>query len=89
MSSAKLSLDQKLENKLKTGVVCFTFRKKDGTIRYAAGTQDLSIVPVEKHPKKTGNLGTATNISYYDFCKANFRSLKRSEVIRINSTVTK
>ncbi len=85
----RLTIDKKLENKLKTGVVCFTFRKKDGTIRYAAGTQDLSIVPVEKHPKKTGNLGTATNISFYDFNKMSFRSLVRANVVRINSTVTK
>ena len=44
----------KLNAMLNKGIALFTFMKKDGTIREAAGTRSLEIIPAEFHPKGTG-----------------------------------
>ena len=33
-----------------------TFKKKDGTLRVMICTRDLSLIPVDKHPKGTGKV---------------------------------
>ncbi len=88
MSGKKLTSDAKLEKKLSTGIVAFTYRKTDGSIRYAAGTTDLSLVPAVNQPKAPFVTGKAT-IAYYDFIKMNVRSLKRDSIIAIRTTITK
>lgn len=84
----KLTIDQKLETKLATGLVCFQFRKKsDNSIRYAAGTTDPSLIPAGAATitNKVGN----KNLTFYDFLKQGIRSLQRDSLIRINATVIK
>ena len=85
---SKLTLDQKLEAKLPTGIVCFQYRKTNGEVRYAAGTTDMSLIPAEKQPKTAFKTGAA-NVTYYDFAKMGVRSLQRANVIRIAATVRK
>lgn len=80
---------EKLMAKLPTGVVAFAFKKANGDIRYAAGTHNLSIIPADKQPKNlTKSHETKTNISYFDICKQNWRSLKKENIIRIATTIT-
>jgi hypothetical protein len=87
---ARLTLDKKLESKLPNGIVTFQYRKKDGTIRYAVGTQDLGMIPSANHPKNGASIkNTVNSISYYDFAKQGLRSLSRANVMRIAATVTK
>lgn len=86
--TSKLTNDQKLETKLGSGICAFTYRKSDGTVRYAAGTTDMSLIPAANQPKTPFVTG-AKNIAYYDFIKQNVRSLKRDSVIGIRTTITK
>lgn len=41
-----------LYEELKTKVCAVTFTKKDGSIRILVGTQNMSLIPNEFHPKK-------------------------------------
>lgn len=84
----KLTMDEKLEAKLPTGIVCFNFNKASGEIRYAAGTTDMSLIPSDKQPKTPFKTGQAT-IAYYDFISQGVRSLKRDSIIQIRTTVKK
>lgn len=82
-------LAEKLMAKLPTGVVCFQFKKTNGDIRYAAGTHNPSMMPADKRPKDlTKKHETATNISYFDFVKQDWRSLKKDNIMRIATTIT-
>jgi len=82
----KPTISEKLEKKLATGIVAFNYKKTDGSVRYAAGTTDLSLIPADKQPKTPFKTGAAT-IPYYDFVKMSVRSLKRDSVINIRTTV--
>jgi hypothetical protein len=83
------TLDEKLVDKLQKGICSFSFYKVNDEIRYAVGTQDLTLVPVEKHPKGSNLLVTEKMIVYYDFIKQSWRSLSKSNIIRIETTVVK
>lgn len=84
----KQSIDEKLEAKLSSGIICFSYRTVKGEIRYAAGTQDMSLIPTEQKPKTPFKVGGKT-IAYYDFAKQGVRSLVRTNVIRIAAAINK
>ena len=72
-----------LHTLLKTNIVAFTFRKKDGSIRKARGTRNLRIaaacgcnVPTPTHDEQPN--------SYYDIDKEGWRSYIPSNVISID-----
>lgn len=76
------SLDDKLVEKLNAGVVCFTFRKKNGEIRYAAGTNNQNCMD-ETPVANTSN----TLINYFDLTKRAWRNVSKGNIMRIGSAV--
>lgn len=80
----------KLNAKLATGIVTFTYRKANGEIRYAVGTTIGDLMPADKAPKTSGTpTDTATTQRYYDFISKDWRTVKKDEIIRIATTVVK
>ncbi len=76
----------KLRKRLKLSVVKFSFKKKNGDIRYATGTTNtellnivfgLNLSPYEPETKKDGIT------TYYDIEKRNWRSLRDENLIEI------
>lgn len=66
----------KLQFELCLGVVCFKYRKVDGSIRQAKGTLDN--VPAVKGTDKAKNWG---NICYYDIDANGWRSFRAENLI--------
>tara|TARA_R110000868_G_scaffold34853_5_gene125467 strand:- start:215 stop:454 length:240 start_codon:yes stop_codon:yes gene_type:complete len=61
---------------LESSVAKFTYRKKDGQVREAVGTRNLSLIPSEVRPRweiQDPNLDKA--VVYYDFDESAFRSI--------------
>lgn len=78
-----------LKEKLRNGIVTFTYTKKDGTTRQARGTliQDRSIVGENfVAPKGTGVEKTGA-ISYWDLDKDAWRSCQDSSIISIDKFI--
>jgi|DEB0MinimDraft_6_1074348.scaffolds.fasta_scaffold01970_11 hypothetical protein len=65
---------QDLRKELSNGITDFAFIKKDGSVRIAKGTTNLTFVPVEKHPKGTGKASDKV-LAYFDLEKDNWRCL--------------
>lgn len=74
---------EKLVEKLSNGVVCFEFRKINGEIRYAAGTNNASCLPQNEVPASNTN----SNVGYYDLTKRAWRTCKADSIMRIGSAV--
>lgn len=83
----KETLLDKLENKLKDGIVIFHYRKKNGEIRYAAGTLDATIIPNSTTSNASPTKGS--NFSYYDLLASGWRSFNVNELIQIQASVKK
>ena len=65
----------RLKNALRTGILTFSFYKKDGTIREAKGTTHHLLVPQDKRPKGIFEPGhTIATISFFDLDKQEWRS---------------
>ena len=75
--------------KLQTGVFRFSYFKKDGSIREARGTLDMSLIPEKDRPKsgldpgasprRNGESGLrqeGLTFSYYDLLAAGWRSFR-------------
>lgn len=89
MSSKKKPIE-KLEEKMQSGIVLFNYRKKNGEIRYAAGTINSALIPATSVPKSAVKLiNNSGNANYYDFLSGDWRSFKPGELIRIQSSVAK
>ena len=69
-----------LKYKLKNGSVHFAFRKKDGSLRLAYGTLDLSKIPSNHHPK-SGNTASPLILAFYDLEKFAWRSISIGQLI--------
>ena len=63
-----------LRTRLRDGVVQFAFKKVDGTLRTAVGTTQLSAIPIESHPKGTGN-PSDKSVRFFDIEKREWRSV--------------
>lgn len=80
----------KLNAKLAAGIVTFSYKKKDGSVRYAVGTTVSSLMPADKAPKTAGTAtDTPTTQRYYDFMSQDWRTVTKTEVMRIHATVVK
>ena len=64
--------------KLSTGVYRFSYLKKDGSIREARGTLDLSRIPLDKWPKDTNvnHIPSPEAFAYYDVEAEGWRSFR-------------
>ena len=69
--------NSKLHNALKHGVVRFTFRKIDGSVRVAFGT----LQGLEYRAKSDRRSGNPTLQVYYDLEKNAFRCFKRANLL--------
>lgn len=74
--------NQKAVAKLNSGVVEFSFRKKDGTIRQAVGTRSLGIIPAQFHPK-TDKQPAPSVLPFFDIDKQAWRSFQRHSIVEI------
>jgi hypothetical protein len=70
---------ENLKEKLKQGPVRFAFRKKDGSLRLAYGTLDLSKIPNEAQPK--GNEASPKILPFYDLEKFAWRSVQVGQLV--------
>lgn len=69
-----------LREKLTEGMTQFAFRKKDGSLRLAFGTTNLSLIPVQWHPKGLRESGENV-VRYFDIQRSRWRSVSSSEPI--------
>ena len=70
-----------LKARLTMGIVEFTFRKIDGTIRKACGTLKTELLPPMK---REGGTKSNENVQvYFDIEKQMFRSFRKSNLITI------
>ena len=66
---------QQLRTQLRTGFVHFYFVKKDGTLREARGTTNLSHIPADKHP--TGERPAPDSVvTFWDLLAGDWRSTR-------------
>jgi hypothetical protein len=75
---------KKLINKLNDGVVIFTYRKTNGEVRNAAGTNNPNCLAATQ---PVINDSTKSTIKYFDVVKQDWRSLKVDNIVRIGSSV--
>jgi len=67
---------EELRATLESSVAKFTYLKKDGEVREAVGTRNLSLIPTECRPKweiQDPNIDKA--VVYYDFDESDYRSI--------------
>ena len=65
---------EELKKKLHDGVVEFSYRKKDGSIRTARGTLNGGYIPEEHLPKGDGYVSPDNVQRYYDLNSEGWRS---------------
>lgn len=82
-----MTLADTLHNLLKSNIVLFTFRKKDGTIRKARGTRNLVLASSALGYNVRVPNGEEQPNSYYDIDKDGWRSYIPSNVISIDCVV--
>lgn len=63
----------RLHNELKNGIVHFRFIKKDGSVREANGTTNLSLIPKESHPFSNKQTSKSVQV-FFDVDKSEWRS---------------
>ena len=75
---------ESFRKKLSTGVYRFSYLKKDGSIREAVGTLDLTRIPVSRRPKSGMDpeaLAPASVFCYYDLDARGWRSFRLDNFI--------
>jgi len=90
-------LAEDLKKKLYTGIVTFTFQKKDGTKRIAVGTTKMELIPEEFRPKEKEKEVVVTEEvekfsptqTYFDMEKNAWRSLQKEKLLSIETYVQK
>ena len=83
---AEQEFDQELVDNLKAklaqGPVRFAFIKRDGTLREAYGTRNMSLVPEEHRPKGTDKRTPGT-IPFWDLEAEAWKSLREDSLVWI------
>ena len=76
-----------LKERLKNGVVEFTYTKKDGSERTARGTTKVDIITADggNLPKGTGYTTSDTTTRYYDLNSNGWRSFTNANLVRIDN----
>lgn len=77
----------KLKDSLKSGIVSFTFKKKDGTTRDAVGTLNGNYFEYES--KGASRVVRLDVIKYFDLDRQSFRSLRIESLMSINQSISK
>ena len=67
---------------LKTGAMLVTFTKKNGEERVMRCTQNMGMVPEEKHPVGTGPVYDPMQVRVFDLDKDEWRSFRKDSIIR-------
>lgn len=75
---------EELRKCLKSGVVNFTYTKKDGTIREAKGTTRMNNIPEENRPKGVRESPSGI-VNYFDLDKSEWRSFREENFEEINN----
>lgn len=70
--------DYLLENQIKV-----TFTKKDGTLRTMHCTRNVSLIPVEKHPKGSSKQESTSSLSAFDLEINDWRSFTLSTITKV------
>jgi len=73
----------KLKRQMRTERVQFTYRKKDGSIRKAAGTTSTKFF---SYDRKTERKPCPTLVTYFDLEKNGFRRFKASEILELKAS---
>jgi hypothetical protein len=68
------------------GIVRFVYRKMDGSLRIALGTNDDQLIPSANIPKGTRRM-PENMISYWDLTAQDWRSCKTERIERIEAIV--
>ena len=92
MAKARKTVAEKMATKLSknltSGVVTFFYRKKNGEVRSAVGTTNLSLIPKEWQPKTKNSVTLSGDVQkYFDFTVNDWRSVKVENVTFIGSAV--
>ena len=66
---------EELKSRLSAGVVRFFFQKKDGSLREALGTSNLSSIPQGHHPSGVRQAPSSV-VPFFDIEKQQWRSAK-------------
>ena len=82
------TLVEALRSLLKTNIVCFTYKKVDGTMRVARGTRNLSIVSALGYSVPTPKHGEQP-YSYYDLDCEGWRSYRPENLISIDGVIAR
>ena len=83
MNSIQTMLVNQLRDLLKNNIVCFTYKKIDGTMRVARGTRNLSIASALGYSVPTPKNGEQP-YSYYDLDCEGWRSYRPENLISID-----
>ena len=74
---------EQLKYRLHSGVVKFSFVKKDGSVRNAMGTTNLTLISESDRPKSSTNTGPRVN--FYDIQIGEWRSVSEDSEVTIHS----
>ena len=67
---------------LKNGVVTFSYMKKDSSIRFAKGTLNDLLIPIDKLPKGTSTAEpNYSSMAYFDLERQDWRSFNVAEYV--------
>ncbi len=78
-----------LKEKLQNGIVHFTYKKKDGTMRTAKGTTMLDLIPEENHPKGGVSNKPEGYVYYWDLDREGWRSFKNANFVKVDEFAVK
>lgn len=65
-----------LRSMLDKGVVRFSYRKKDGSMRVALGTRNTNLIPCDEEVTEVEDINTAKATVYWDLESKGYRSLR-------------
>ena len=71
-----------LKEMLRTGLVQFAFVKKDGTLRTAMGTTNLTHIPADQHPQGVREASPKV-VTFWDLLSGEWRSVSINSQIFI------
>lgn len=77
---------ENLKSQMRTGVVEFSYNKKDGSTRVAKGTLNFDIMGEENQPKNGIDYNSDTTTRYFDINSNGWRSFKNDNFIEIIKT---
>lgn len=73
-----------VEAQLATGISRIQFYKVDGTIRDMIVTRDMTIVPIDKHPKNSDTKPNTDTVTVYDVENDAWKSFVLANLIVID-----